>query len=119
MQARLWDRLQESARVEESTFPGDLMWLDYSYRRNRTQGFVHSISVRRAPADAQLLAYTAERITLQARLKTEFAAVTDVELKDSNERHRFVRDTLRGVGVESVPLEGLAVWVVKLKPLPQ
>jgi hypothetical protein len=118
-QARIWDRLQKSVRAEEFTFPGDPMRLDYSYRRNGTQGFVHTISVSRAPADAKLLAYTAERITAKARLKTEYAAVTDIELKESNDRHRFVRDTLREVGVEPIPLEGFAVWVANLKPLLQ
>jgi hypothetical protein len=52
-------------------------------------------------------------------LKTEFAAVTDVELNIQNDRHRFVRDTLRDVGIEPIPLEGFAVWVNKLKPLLQ
>ena len=118
-QARLWDRLQKSVRAEEFTFPGDPMRLDYSYRHNGTQGFVHTISVSRAPADAKLLAYTAERIKAKARSKTEFAAVTDVELKESNDRHRFVRGTLRDVGVEPIPLEGFAVWVAKLKALLQ
>jgi len=118
-QARLWDRLQKSVRAEEFTFPGDPMRLDYSYRRNGTRGFVQTLSVTRAPADAKLLAYTAERITAKAALKTEFAAVTDVELKMENDRHRFVRETLRDVGIEPIPLEGFAVWVNKLKPLLQ
>jgi DUF3037 family protein len=118
-QARLWDRLQKSVRAEEFTFPGDPMRLDYSYRRNGTRGFVQTLSVTRAPADAKLLAYTAERISAKASLKTEFAAVTDVELKMENDRHRFVRDTLRDVGIEPIPLEGFAVWVNKLKPLLQ
>jgi hypothetical protein len=118
-QARLWDRLQKSVRAEEFTFPGDPMRLDYSYRRNGTRGFVQTLSVTRAPADAKLLAYTAERIGAKASLKTEFAAVTDVELKTENDRHRFVRDTLRDVGIEPIPLEGFAVWVNKLKPLLQ
>jgi Protein of unknown function (DUF3037) len=116
-QARLWERLEKSVRAGDYTFPGDPMRLDYSYRRNGTRGFVQTLSVSRAPADAKLLAYTAERITAKARWKTEFAAVTDVELQDSNERHRFVRDTLRDVGVEPIPLEGFAVWVAKLKPM--
>ncbi len=116
-QARLWDRLEKAVRAEEYTFPGDPMRLDYSYRRNGTRGFVQTLSVTRAPADAKLLAYTAERITAKARLKTEFAAVTDVALNDGNDRHRFVRDTLRDVGIEPIPLEGFAVWVAKLKPL--
>jgi len=40
-------------------------------------------------------------------------------LKMENDRHRFVRDTLRDVGIEPIPLEGFAVWVNKLKPLLQ
>src|SRR6267142_5329046 len=59
-QARLWDRIEKSVRVVEFTFPGDPMRLDYSYRRNGTRGFVQCLSVTRAPADAKLLAYTAE-----------------------------------------------------------
>jgi len=118
-QARLWDHLEKAIRAEEYTFPGDPMRLDYSYRRNGTRGFIQTISVTRSPADAKLLAYTAERIMAKARLKTEFAAVTDVALDDGNERHRFVRDTLRDVGIEPVPLEGFAVWVARLKPLLQ
>jgi hypothetical protein len=118
-QARLWDHLQKSVRAEEFTFPGDPMRLDYSYRRNGTRGFVQTLSVTRAPADAKLLAYTAERITAKASVKTEFAAVTDVALDAGNDRHRFVRDTLRDVGIEPVAMEGFAVWVAKLKPLLQ
>jgi hypothetical protein len=118
-QARLWERIEKSVRAAEFTFPGDPMRLDYSYRRNGTRGFVHTLSVTRAPADAKLFAYTAERITAKATLKTEFTAVTDVELNEKNDRHRFVHDTLQDVGIEPIPLEHFAVWVAKLKPLLQ
>jgi hypothetical protein len=118
-QARLWERLEKSVRAEQFTFPGDPMRLDYSYRRNGTRGFVQTLSVTRAPADAKLFAYTAERIIAKASLKTEFAAVTDVALNAGNDRHRFVRDTLRDAGIEPIPMEGFAVWVAKLKPLLQ
>src|SRR6266852_2472831 len=118
-QARLWERIEKSVRASEFTFPGDPMRLDYSYRRNGTRGFVQALSVTRAPADAKLLAYTAERISAKATLKTEFAAVTDVAVDAGNDRHRFVRDTLREVGIEPIPMEGFAVWVAKLKPLLQ
>ena len=97
-QAQLWDRLEKSVRVAPYTFSGDPMRIDYSYRRNGTRGFVQTISVTRAPADAKLLAYTAERITARSELGTEFAAVTDVPLLAKNERHQFVGDTLRGRG---------------------
>jgi hypothetical protein len=118
-QARLWERVEKSVRAAEFTFPGDPMRLDYSYRRNGTRGFVQTLSVSRAPADAKLLAYTSERIIAKATLKTEFAAVTDVALNSTNDRHRFVRDTLRDAGIEPIPMEGFAVWVAKLKPLMQ
>jgi hypothetical protein len=118
-QARLWERLDKSVRAAEFTFPGDPMRLDYSYRRNGTRGFVQALSVSRAPADAKLLAYTAERIQAKARFASEFAAVTDVPLSAGNERHCFVRDTLRDVGIEPVPVEGFAVWVAKLRPMLQ
>lgn len=116
-QARLWDRLEKSVRVADFTFPGDPLRLDYSYRRNGTRGFVQGLSVTHSPRDAKELAYTAERMNAKARFATEFAAVTDVPLESGNERHRFVRDTLRDVGIEPVPMEGFAVWVAKLRPM--
>jgi hypothetical protein len=115
-QARLWDRLEKSVRVVDFTFPGDPMRLDYSYRRNGTRGYVQTVSVSRAPADCKLYAYTAARIAARAPFASEFAAVTDVPLRPENERHRFVRDTLRDAGIEPVAMEGFAVWVNKLKP---
>jgi hypothetical protein len=116
-QAGIWNRIEKSVRVPEFTYPGDPTRLDYSYRRNGTLGFVHCISVTRAPADAKPYAYNAEHITAKATLKTEFAAVTDVRLHEENERHRFVGNTLRDAGIEPVAMEGFAVWVAKLKPL--
>ncbi|MHB8502117.1 MAG: DUF3037 domain-containing protein [Candidatus Acidiferrales bacterium] len=115
-QAHLWDRIQKSVRAAEFTFPGDPMRIDYSYRRNGTRGFLHTLSVSRAPGDAKGLAYTAERIAAKASLKTEFAAITDIDLTEENDRNRFVDRTLRDAGVEPVPLTHFAVWVGKLKP---
>jgi hypothetical protein len=80
---------------------------------------VQSLSVSRAPADCKLYAYTAARIAARAPFASEFAAVMDVAISPDNERHRFVRDTLRDAGIEPVPLEGFAVWVAKLKPMIQ
>jgi hypothetical protein len=116
-QAQIWNRLEKSVRVAPYTFTGDPMRIDYGYRRNGTQGFVQTLSVARAPADAKLLAYTVERITAKSQLGTEFTAVTDVELHaKTNERHKFVKETLESAGIASVPLEGFAVWVSKLAP---
>jgi len=114
--AKLWDRIQKSVRVAEFTFPGDPMRIDYSYRRNGTRGYVQALSVSRAPADCKLYAYTAARIAARAPFASEFAAVTDVPLLAENERHCFVRDTLRGAGIEPVGMDHFATWVPKLKP---
>jgi hypothetical protein len=113
---RLWHRIQKSVRASEFTFPGDPMRIDYSYRRNGTRGFLHTLSVSHAPVDAKVLAYTAERIAAKASLKTEFAAITDVALTNQNDRDRFVDRTLRDAGIEPVPLDHFAVWVEKRKP---
>jgi hypothetical protein len=117
--AHLWDRIRKSVRAGEFTFPGDPMRIDYSYRRNGTLGFIHALSVSRAPGDAKGIAYTAERIAAKASLKTEFAAITDIDLKEQNDRNRFADRTLRDAGVEPIPLSHFAVWVAKLKPMIQ
>jgi len=114
--AGLWDRIQKSVRVAEFTFPGDPMRIDYSYRRNGMRGYVQTLSVSRAPADCKLYAYTAARIAARAPFTSEFAAVTDVPLVAENERHCFVRDTLRDAGIEPVGMDHFATWVPKLKP---
>jgi hypothetical protein len=117
--ANLWGQLEKAVPVREFTFPGDPMRIDYGYRRNGTRGFVQTLSVSRAPADCKLLAYTAARMAARAPFATEFAAVTDVPLVAGNERHVFVRETLRDAGIEPVPMEGFAVWVAKLRPMLQ
>ncbi len=117
-QARLWERLQKSLPAAEFTFSGDPMRIDYGYRRNGTRGFVQTLSVSRAPGDVKSLAYTVERIRNKVAA-SEFTAVTDVHLIAENERHQFVRETLRDAGVEAVPLEGLAVWTAKMRPMIQ
>ena len=113
-QARIWDRIEKSVRVAEFTFPGDPSRMDYSYHRNGIRGFVHTLSVTRAPQDAKSLSYNVKHIAEKAG-HTEFAVVTDVALSRDNDRHSFVLDTLREVGVEPVPMEGLAVWVAQLR----
>jgi DUF3037 family protein len=116
-QAQVWKLVDRRVPVSPYTFPGDPMHIDYSYRRNGTRGFVQTLSVTRSPGDAKMLAYTAEHIARKSELGTEFAAVTDVPLLPTNPRHRFVSDTLKAANIASVPREGFAVWVAKLKPM--
>lgn len=117
-QGRLWERLQKGLPAAEFTFSGDPMRIDYGYRRNGTRGFVQTLSVSRAPGEVKSLAYTVERIRSKVPA-SEFTAVTDVHLLADNERHRFVRETLRDAGAEAVSLEGLAVWTAKMRPMIQ
>ena len=118
-QARVWERIDKRINPSGFTFPGDPMRIDFGYRRNGTRGFVYTLPASRAPSEAKNFAYTAERIATKASWKSEFAAVTDVELSDGNIQHCFVRDTLRDAGIEPVPLDHFAVWVANLKPLLQ
>ena len=117
-QARVWERMQKGVRAKEFTFAGDPMRIDYGYRRNGTRGFVHTLSVSRAPGEVKSLVYTVERIRGKVAA-SEFTAVTDVHLLTENERHRFVQEALRDAGVAAVPLEGLAVWTARMRPLIQ
>ena len=118
-QARLWNRIERSLRASEFTFPGDPMRIDYGYRRNGTRGFVHTLSVSRAPAESKGIAYTWEAIAAKSPQKTEFTVVTDIDLNERNDRNRFVDRTLRDAGIEPVPLDHFAVWVARLKPMIQ
>lgn len=112
-QAGLWSYVKKSVRVEQYTFPGDPMRLDYSYQRNGTTGFVHCLSVSRTPRDCKEYAYTAKMIARQ--LQSEFAAVTDIELDKNVQRHGFVLDTLNEAGIVSVPRTAFATWAPRLK----
>ena len=115
-QARIWDRIQKSIRASEFTYVGDPLRIDFGYRRNGTRGFVHALSVTRAPRDCTILASTAERIAKRAPFASEFTVVTDVVLEpEQNKRHNFVRETFRDAGIVSLDKGSFAAWVPKLK----
>jgi len=117
--AGLWQKLERSVRVGSYTFPGDPLRLDYTYRRNGTRGFIHSLALSRDPAQAKVLAYTADAIRAKTE-KTEFAAVTEVEPRpEGNERHQFVTGLLREKKIQVVPLSRLPAWAYQLRPLLQ
>lgn len=115
-QARIWDRIQKSIRASEFTYVGNPLRFDFGYRKNGTRGFVHTISVTRAPNDCAVLAHNAQMIAKRAPFASEFTAVTDVALEpEHHDRHRFVRDTLRDAGISSLDRGSFAAWVPKLK----
>jgi hypothetical protein len=108
--------MQRGARVEEFTAPGDPMRIDFSYRRNGTRGFVHSVALGRDPGQAKLLAYTAGAIRERVR-QSEFLAVTEREPAPGNVRDQFVSGILAESDVRVVPLAELRKWAHDVAPL--
>lgn len=95
-------RLERNIRVDEFTQAGDPFKLDYGYQ-NGARGFLHSVALGRDPAQAKVLAYTAERI--RARMpRCEFAAITEVEPVRDNPRHQFIVRLFEGQQIAVVPL---------------
>ncbi len=109
----VWDKTQRSIRVDDYTFAGDPMRLDFGYQRNGTRGFVHALALGRDPAQAKVLAFTAERI--RARLKSEFTAVTETEPRPDNARHTFVAGLLADQDVRVLPLAQLPEFANQLR----
>jgi hypothetical protein len=115
----LWPKLTRSVHVDEFTYKGDPLRLDYSYRRNGTRGFIHSLALARDPAQAKVLAYTADAIRAKIE-KTEFVAITEVEPRpDGNDRHQFVAGLLKEKDIPLVSLSRLPAWAYQLRPLLQ
>jgi hypothetical protein len=109
---RLMDR---GVRVAEFTYPGDPMRIDFSYRRNGTRGFVHSVALGRDPGQAKLLAFTADAI--RGRVDhAEFLAVTEREPARGNQRDEFVTSVLGDKDIRVVPLAGLRKWAHEVAP---
>lgn len=109
-------RLTSGFRVDEFTQKGDPFHLDFAYRRNGTQGFIHALALSRDPGQAKVLAFTAQRI--QAKLASaEFTAITEIEPQPKDERHAFVAGLLADQKVELVPIARLGDFANRLKPL--
>ena len=107
--------MQRGVRVEEFTVPGDPMRIDFSYRRNGTRGFVHSVALGRDPGQAKLLAYTAGAIRERVR-QSEFLAVTEREPARGNVRDQFVSGILAERDIRVVPLGELRKWAHDVAP---
>jgi hypothetical protein len=114
--AGLWPKLERSVRVDNFTYSGDPLRLDYSYRRNGTQGFIHSLALTRDPAQAKVLAYTADAIRGKFA-KTEFVAITEIEPHpEANDRHKFVTGLFEKENIQIVPLSKLPAWAHQMRP---
>jgi hypothetical protein len=106
-------RMQRSVRVEEFTYPGDPMRLDYAFGYNGRQGFLHALSLERDPAQAKALAFTSERIRVRMA-SAEFTAVCESTPQRDNLRHRFVANLLQDQRITMVPLSELEGWAREL-----
>ena len=112
----IWPRLERHLRVDEFTYAGDPLRIDYGYRRNGTRGFVQALSLSRDPGQAKVLAFTADAIR-QKLAHTEFVAVTEAEPRpQDNARHRFVMGLFEAREISVVPLIRLAEWSYRLRP---
>jgi DUF3037 family protein len=108
--------MHRGVRVEEFTVPGDPMRIDFSYRRNGTRGFVHSVALGRDPGQAKLLAYTAGAIRERVS-HSEFLAVTEREAARGNVRDQFVSGILAESDIRVVPLAELRKWAHEVAPV--
>jgi hypothetical protein len=112
-------KLSRGVRLDDYTFPGDPLHLDYAYHRNGTRGFIQSLALTREPAQAKVLAYTADAIRAKIE-KTEFVAITETELHpEENKRHQFISGLFKEKEISLVPLSRLPVWAHQLRPLLQ
>jgi hypothetical protein len=108
--------MERGVRVAEFTYPGDPMRIDFSYRRNGTRGFVHSVALGRDPGQAKLLAFTADAI--RGRVEhAEFLAVTEREPARGNVRDQFVAGVLADNEIRVVPLPALRKWAHDVAPV--
>jgi len=107
-------KLEHGVRVEQFTQPGDPMRLDYAYRYNGTRGFLHPVALGRDPAQAKVLAYTAEQIRRQVA-KAEFTAITEIEPEPGNRRHEFVSRLFEAQAISIVPLNRIERFAEELR----
>ncbi len=111
-------RMNRGIRVDEFTFKGDPLHIDFGYRANGTRGFLHSIALARDPRQAKEFAFTVERI--RARVNDcRFVAITETQPRPDNERHQFVAQVLAEQKIEIVPVLRLDDFTDRLRPLLQ
>jgi len=108
-------RMEQHLRVEEFTYPGDSLRLDFAYRANGTRGFAHALTLAGGATQAKVLAFTAEAI--RAKLaETSFAALTEAAPSAGDKQHQFIVRLLEDQGIELVPANRLESFASRIKP---
>lgn len=111
---RVLTKMEKGIRAEQFTQPGDPMRLDYGYRFNGTRGYVQAFSLTRDPAQAKVLAYTAECI--RARYASaEFTAITEAVPLSDNPRHQFILRLFDEQKISMVPLPQAEAFAERLR----
>ena len=111
---RVLARMEKGVRAERFTQPGDPMRIDFGYRYNGTSGYVQAVPLGRDPAQAKVLAYTAECI--RARLsKSEFTAITEAAPIPGNPRHEFVMRLFDDQKITVVSLPQVELFAERLR----
>ncbi|MCL6566105.1 MAG: DUF3037 domain-containing protein [Acidobacteriia bacterium] len=111
--AGILHRLTTNVSVEEYTEPGDPFRMDFAYRRDGIQGYLHSLLLTGDAGRAKELAYTAERI--RAKRAAEFFAITETEPEISNLRHQFLRRLLAAQNIGIVAVTQLERFAEQLR----
>ena len=110
----IWGQMKHGVHVDQFTTPGDPFRLDYFYRKNGTQGYLHALALGRDTSQAKVLAYTADCIRTK-NSHAEFAAVTEVAPQAANPRHAFVAGLLEARKIALVPIAGLDKYARELR----
>jgi len=113
--SRILGRMERGVRVEEFTQPGDPLRLDYAYRYNGTRGYLHALSLARDPAQAKVLAYTAECVRVKIPT-SEFTAITEAEPQPDDARQQFVARLLAEQKIDILPVTRLDALANSLRP---
>jgi|SRR5579864_1251149 len=112
---KILGNMQRGVKVEAFTQPGDPMRIDYAYRMNGTRGYVQALSLGRDPAQAKVLAYTAECIRAK-QANSEFTAITEIGPADENSRHQFIVRLFDEQKIGIVPLPQVEMFAERLRP---
>lgn len=112
---KILGKMQRGVKVEEFTQAGDPMRMDYAYRMNGTRGYVQALSLGRDPAQAKVLAYTAECIRAK-HTHSEFTAITESSPLSENSRHQFIVRLFDEQKIAIVPLPQVEMFAERLRP---
>jgi Protein of unknown function (DUF3037) len=105
--------LERNIPVEQFTQPGDTLKLDYGFQ-NGVRGYLHAVTLGREPAQAKVLAYTAEHIRLRLPA-CEFHAITEAEPVPGKARHEFIQRLFEEQNIAIVPLNHIEKFAEELR----